>query len=156
MPPRAKPPAPTSRQIISRQLREILRDWGMTAYALGQRANIDPGILQRFLNEERGIQLDTLDRLADVLGLRLVEGARGRNRPAAAKPTRRADPDQLTTDPPADHQVEDVAPGEGPGSDSPTPGLDPTSEILATEGEAGELAEEHDAGPEGELHWWEP
>ena len=77
----SKASAPTSRQVISGQLRMMIQARGMTAYALGQQAGVDPGMIQRFLNQERDIRLDTLDRLADVLGLRLVEGARGRGRP---------------------------------------------------------------------------
>ena len=79
MPP-LKSAASASRQVISRQLRQVILDSGLTAYTLGKEAQIDPGMIQRFLNEERDIRLDTLDRLADVLGLRLVEGARSRTR----------------------------------------------------------------------------
>jgi hypothetical protein len=71
------------RRTISHQLREAVLADGRTAYALGQAAGIDPGVIQRFLNQERGLTLDTVDRLALALNLRLLEVARstGRGRP---------------------------------------------------------------------------
>ncbi len=76
------PAAPRSRQIISRQLRSIILDSGQTAYALARDSGIDAGQIQRFLNEERDIKLETLDRLAEVLGLRLVETGRSKAKPS--------------------------------------------------------------------------
>lgn len=80
MTPKTRATAPACRQVITRQLRAIIDDTGLTAYALGRDAGVDPGVVQRFLNEERDIRLETLDRLAEVLGLRLVETGRGRSR----------------------------------------------------------------------------
>src|SRR3954449_2496191 len=73
--------APASRRAISEQLRGAIVDRGLTAYRLGRETGIDPGLIQRFINGERDIRMKTADALADVLGLRLVEGARGRGRP---------------------------------------------------------------------------
>ena len=42
-------------------------------------------MISRFLREERDLRVDTLDRLAEVLDLRLVETGRGRSR---VKPAR--------------------------------------------------------------------
>lgn len=44
-------------------------------------------MIQRFLNEERDIRLETADRLGYALGLRLVEKERGlgRGRPRAGR-----------------------------------------------------------------------
>ena len=69
---------------LSDQLREIIASRGLTAYALGQAAGIDPGVIQRFINRERDVRLGTVDRLAAVLRLRLVEVGtrRARGRPA--------------------------------------------------------------------------
>lgn len=78
--------AATSRQVLSRQLRAAILDRGLTAYALGRDAGVDAGVIQRFLNEERDIRMETADRLAEVLGLRLVEAARpSRGRPAKSR-----------------------------------------------------------------------
>ena len=68
--------------VISGQLRAMIRARGETASELGRQAGVDPGVIQRFLNEERDIRVETLDRLAEVMGLRLIEGAKGKARPA--------------------------------------------------------------------------
>ena len=95
MPPRVKPP--TGRRTIADQLRESIEASGLTAYALGRDAEVDPGVIQRFLNCERDVRLDTAARLASALGLRLVETARGRGRPS--KPARGGSPScQLAED----------------------------------------------------------
>src|SRR3954447_8621695 len=80
---------------LSNRLREIIRARGMTAYGLARDADLDPGIVQRFLTGRRDIRLETADRLVAALGLKLVEsGAKGRGKtrpsdtPAAAAPVR--------------------------------------------------------------------
>jgi transcriptional regulator with XRE-family HTH domain len=66
-------------------LREIIEARGLTAYAAGRLADVDPGVVSRFMTGERDIRMDTADRLASALGLRLVELARkGRARPSRA------------------------------------------------------------------------
>lgn len=73
-----------ARHSLSKQLREIIDSRGLTAYALGQSSGVDPTVIGRFLADQRDIRLDTADKLATALGLRLVEVARpkGRGRPA--------------------------------------------------------------------------
>jgi transcriptional regulator with XRE-family HTH domain len=85
-------PRPSSprRSSLSDQLREIIRSRG-TAYATAKAAGVDPGVVSRFLNGERGITSDTLDRIALALNLRLVEVGRrgpkpGQGRRAEASP----------------------------------------------------------------------
>ena len=73
---------------LSGQLREIIASRGLTAYVAGKQSGVDPGVVQRFLSGSRDIRLATADRLAESLGLRLVEvgrpGPRGRGgRPGA-------------------------------------------------------------------------
>ena len=80
-----KPTAPTSRQVISRQLRAMIEARGQSAGELSRASGVDRGMILRFLAGKRDIKLDTVDRLADVLGLRLIEGA-----PVKAKPARAA------------------------------------------------------------------
>ncbi len=57
----------------SETLKEIIRARRLTAYTLAKMsgASVDP--IQRFLNGERGLSIATFDRLADALGLDLVE-----------------------------------------------------------------------------------
>lgn len=86
MPTKTKPKAvPASRRSISEQLRGAILDRDLTAYRLGKETGIDPGLIQRFLNGERDIRMATADRLAEVLGLRLGDGPRGRGRPMESR-----------------------------------------------------------------------
>jgi hypothetical protein len=59
---------------------------GLSAYAVGQLADTDPGVVSRFLTGQRSLRLDTVDRIALVLGLRLVETATRRVRARANTP----------------------------------------------------------------------
>jgi transcriptional regulator with XRE-family HTH domain len=60
---------------ISDQLRAILQADGRTAYAIGQQADVDPGVISRFIQGERSLRLETVDRIATALGLALTVGA---------------------------------------------------------------------------------
>ncbi len=77
---RRVPPTPTG---LSEQLRRILESRGVSAYALDKAADLDPGVVARFLDGRRGLTLASADRLAAALGIRLVE-APGRRRRGTA------------------------------------------------------------------------
>ena len=47
----------------------------MTHYAIGKAAGVDPGVISRFMVGERTRRLETVDRLAAALGLRLTDQA---------------------------------------------------------------------------------
>jgi transcriptional regulator with XRE-family HTH domain len=89
---RAARPAP-GKHSLSYQLREIIEARGLTAYAAARLADVDPGVVSRFLTGTSDIRLETADRLAAALGVRLVEvgrdaGRRARaSRPASAPAT---------------------------------------------------------------------
>jgi hypothetical protein len=80
--------ATTDRRSVSHALREAILADGRTSYRLGQEAEVDEGMIRRFLDGERAPSMATIDRLALALGLRLVETGKGRGRPAK---TRRVD-----------------------------------------------------------------
>jgi plasmid maintenance system antidote protein VapI len=81
---------PTART-VSDQLRDAIRDCGLSVRELGKRADVDDGQIHRFLAGQRGLNLDTVDRLAATLDLRLMEALRrpGR-RPMKARNPRTA------------------------------------------------------------------
>ena len=81
----ARASAPPSRQIISRALREAIENSGMSASSLAERSGVARRAIDRFLAEERDVRLDSVDRLAEALGLRLVETGRARARPSHAR-----------------------------------------------------------------------
>jgi hypothetical protein len=61
---------------LTRQLQAAIAATGQSLYAIAQAAGIAPPILQRFVNNERGITLETAGKLADYLGLSLLPAAR--------------------------------------------------------------------------------
>ena len=56
---------------VSKGLREAIHVRGLTAYAAAKQAGVSVDAIQRFLKEERGLTLTTVDKLADALGLAL-------------------------------------------------------------------------------------
>lgn len=78
------------RPTIAGQLRDAIRQSGLSDYALGRRSGVAPIVIGRFLRGVRGLNLDTADRLAAALGFKRVEFAR----------TRRAAPDRPPPPPP--------------------------------------------------------
>jgi transcriptional regulator with XRE-family HTH domain len=69
MPKRKKLPA-----TLSEQLRELIAAAGPSVYELARDAGVDRSVLSRFLAGKRTITLETADRLAAVLKLRLIAG----------------------------------------------------------------------------------
>jgi plasmid maintenance system antidote protein VapI len=56
---------------VSKGLREAISERKLTAYAAAKQAGVSVDAIQRFLKEERGLTLSTVDKLADALGLTL-------------------------------------------------------------------------------------
>lgn len=73
---RERPPRPGHRLPIPDQVREIIRARGLTAYGLARDIGTAPSVLSRFLSGQRGLSLETFDRLAQALDLRLVAAPR--------------------------------------------------------------------------------
>jgi transcriptional regulator with XRE-family HTH domain len=75
---------PPPRWTLSDQLREVILARRISAYELGRAAGVAAPVIQRFLNGQRSLTLTTVDRLAEVLRLRIVEvGMSRRARPPA-------------------------------------------------------------------------
>ena len=53
-------------------INDVLRERGISLRELGRLADVDDGQLARFLDRKRGLTTTTIDRLAEVLGVRLV------------------------------------------------------------------------------------
>jgi plasmid maintenance system antidote protein VapI len=56
---------------ISEQLRERIATSPLSPYELAEASGVDRSVLSRFLTGKRSLTLDTVDKLADVLKLRL-------------------------------------------------------------------------------------
>jgi plasmid maintenance system antidote protein VapI len=57
----------------SEVLREAILACGRSRYALARESGVPESALSRFVNRERGLGLENVDRLAVALGLRLVQ-----------------------------------------------------------------------------------
>lgn len=54
------------------QLRKAIAESGQTEYGIAKGAGVSQSVVNRFVNGERGIGLDTAARLCAYLGLELV------------------------------------------------------------------------------------
>jgi transcriptional regulator with XRE-family HTH domain len=54
---------------LSDQIRRAVEQCGQTRYAIAKATGIDQSTLSRFVSGERGLPMNTLDRLADYLEL---------------------------------------------------------------------------------------
>ena len=51
------------------QLRRLIRDCGETRYSLSQKTGIDQSALSRFATGTRGLSMEAIDRVFEVLDL---------------------------------------------------------------------------------------
>jgi transcriptional regulator with XRE-family HTH domain len=65
---------------LSEQIRQAVRDCGLTRYAISKATGIAESTLSRFVAGERGLPLKTLDRLADFLDLNITTGKHRRTK----------------------------------------------------------------------------
>lgn len=77
---------PARGRTISEAIRDAALSLRLSPHALARLSGVDARVVARFLAGERDIRLETADRLADAMGLRLVPGARGRPRPPRDDP----------------------------------------------------------------------
>jgi transcriptional regulator with XRE-family HTH domain len=68
-PPLAHRPIPRS---LSASLKKAMKHSHKTSYQLAKEAGVSPIMISRFLSGKRDIRLATADRLAHVLGLKLM------------------------------------------------------------------------------------
>ena len=57
---------------IDEQLRQAMKDSNLSRYAIAQQSGINQSVLSRFASGERGLTVETAERLAHALGLRLA------------------------------------------------------------------------------------
>ncbi len=59
---------------LSKALREAIRNSDKSVYQIAKAANVSQIVVSRFLSGERDIRMETADRLAAVLGLKVETG----------------------------------------------------------------------------------
>ena len=57
---------------LSDQIRALIRSSGLSRYGICKATGIDEGALSHFLAGHRGLSLDSLDKLGQFLGWRIV------------------------------------------------------------------------------------
>jgi len=63
---------PKQPQPVTNKLKRIIAECGLSRYEIARRSGVSEAALSRFVNGQRGLSTDTLDRLARTLGLELV------------------------------------------------------------------------------------
>jgi predicted XRE-type DNA-binding protein len=62
----------TKRAKLSEQVRRAVDRAGMSRYAICKSIGMDQSIMSRFMNGKGGLQMDSLDAVADLLKLNIV------------------------------------------------------------------------------------
>jgi plasmid maintenance system antidote protein VapI len=71
---------PRKPRTVSEALRKAIRESGLNAMELARATGVDNAALYRFLSDERGLTLASVDRLAEYLGLELTQKRRAKRR----------------------------------------------------------------------------
>ena len=62
----------TKRAKLSEQVRRAVEESGMTRYAICKAIGMHESVMSRFMNGKGGLQMDSLDAVADLLKLNIV------------------------------------------------------------------------------------
>jgi len=65
-------PKKKQRLSLSDELRQAVERSGLSRYSIWQQTGIDQGSLSKFMDGERGLGMESIDKLADLLGLHIV------------------------------------------------------------------------------------
>ncbi len=71
----------TKRPAFSEQIRSAIVNCGTTQYSLAKQIGISAAVLSRFVAGKQGMTLETLDKLARVLGLEVIQTIENVERP---------------------------------------------------------------------------
>jgi DNA transposition AAA+ family ATPase len=74
-------PKKKQRLSLSDELRQAIERSGMSRYSIWQQTGIDQGSLSKFMDGERGLSIESIDKLADLLGLHICAADAKRSRP---------------------------------------------------------------------------
>ena len=70
------------RQSITDELREAIRSSGLSCYRIWQESGVNKAALSRFMSGQRGLLLESVDRIAAVLGLHITHAPTVRDKDA--------------------------------------------------------------------------
>ncbi len=78
-------PKKKQRLSLSDELRQAIERSGMSRYSIWQQTGIDQGSLSKFMDGERGLSIESIDKLADLLGLHICAADAKRSRPTGSR-----------------------------------------------------------------------
>lgn len=58
---------------LSDQLRQLIETAEVSRYRISQQTGISQSLLSRFIHDTAGLSVDSLDKLAEALGLQLIK-----------------------------------------------------------------------------------
>ena len=64
-------PKKKQRLSLSDELRQAVERSGLSRYSIWQQTGIDQGSMSKFVDGERGLGMESLDKLAELLGLHI-------------------------------------------------------------------------------------
>ncbi len=67
-------------KLFSDQIRQLVKTSGSSRYAICKATGIDQGAMSRFVAGHRGLSLDSLDKLANYLGMEIIIRPKRRKR----------------------------------------------------------------------------
>jgi DNA transposition AAA+ family ATPase len=73
-------PKKKQRLSLSDELRQAIERSGVSRYSIWQQTGIDQGSLSKFMDGERGLGMESIDKLADLLGLHICSADAERRR----------------------------------------------------------------------------
>ena len=74
-------PKKQQRASLSDELRQAIERSGLSRYSIWQQTGIDQGSLSKFMDGERGLGMESIDKLADLLGLHICTADAKQSRP---------------------------------------------------------------------------
>jgi transcriptional regulator with XRE-family HTH domain len=67
-------------QLLTDQLRQAIDDSGLTRYQIAKETGIDESALAKFYNGQRGLSMEALNALGELLQLRITLGRKPRKK----------------------------------------------------------------------------
>ena len=74
-------PKKKQRLSLSDELRQAIERSGVSRYSIWQQTGIDQGSLSKFMDGERGLSIESIDQIAELLGLHICGADAKRSRP---------------------------------------------------------------------------
>ena len=74
-------PKKKQRPSLSVELRQAIERSRLSRYGIWQQTGIDQGSLSKFMDGERGLSIESIDKIAELLGLHICPADAKRSRP---------------------------------------------------------------------------